>query len=212
MEFGVLLAFVGVVTVISLAPGPDTFYVMANGMASGARAGVVAAIGMSTGLSLHTLAAVFGLSALLQAAPTAMDVVRVFGIVFLLYLAFQAFRSPGSAMDGVRADVPGRSLRRVYTMAVLTNLANPKIILFYLAFVPQFTSPEFSWPVPMQLLTLGGVFILVGVVVDGLTGLASGKLSEFLSRRRSVRKWLDRVSAGVFGALAVHLATKVARP
>lgn len=212
MEFGVLLAFVGVVTVLSLVPGPDTFYIMANGMASGARAGVVAAIGISTGMAVHTLAAVFGVSALLRAAPAAMDVIRVFGIGFLLYLAFQAFRSSTSAKEDAPANVPTRSLRRVYTMAALTNLANPKIILFYLAFVPQFTSQAFPWPVPMQLLTLGGVFILVGVVLDGLTGLTAGRLAEFLGRRRSIRKWLDRVSAGVFGALAVHLATKIAKP
>ncbi|MGJ7907061.1 LysE family translocator [Actinopolyspora sp. H202] len=212
MEIGALLAFLGVVTVISLVPGPDTLFIMANGMTSGARAGVIAAVGISTGMAVHTLAAVFGLSALLQAAPAAMNVIRVFGIFFLLYLAFQAYRSSGVEAESPQVNAPTRSLRRVYTMAVLTNLANPKIILFYLAFMPQFTNQSYAWPVSVQLLALGGLFILVGVALDGMTGLTAGKLSEFLSRRRSVRKWMDRVSAGVFGALAVHLATKFARP
>src|SRR5690606_12829180 len=95
---------------------------------------------------------------------------------------------------------------RLYGMAVLTNVANPKVIIFYLAFVPQFlTTGPGAWPVAPQLLALGGVLILVGLSVDGTAGLLAGIASERIRRHRKVRCWLERASAAVFGALAVRL-------
>jgi threonine/homoserine/homoserine lactone efflux protein len=202
----VLLTFVGIVTLISLVPGPDMLFIIANGVSSGPRAGVVAAVGMSTGLALHTIAAAVGLSALLTAAPIAMEVVRIFGIVFLLYLAVDEFRgSLRRSLSGPNKTVPRRSLRRIYGMAVATNLGNPKIVLFYLAFLPQFTSHDAAWPVPVQLLVLGALFIVVGLAIDGSVGLASGRLSDFLIRRRDVQRWLHRASATIFAGLALRL-------
>jgi threonine/homoserine/homoserine lactone efflux protein len=205
MDTSVLLTFVGVVALISLVPGPDMLYIIANGVSSGPRAGAVAAVGMSSGLAIHTLAAALGLSALLTVAPLAMEVIRACGIVFLLYLAVDAFRTSLSTPDEA-VTVPRRSLRRVYGMAIATNLGNPKIVVFYLAFLPQFTSQHAAWPIPVQLLALGALFIAVGIIVDGAVGLASGRLSDFLTRRRDVRRWLHRLSATIFAGLAVRLA------
>lgn len=204
MHGELLLTFFGAVLLISLVPGPDMLYVMANGMASGSRAGVVAALGMSTGLAVHTTAAALGLSALLQAAPLAMEAIRLFGIAFLCYLAIDAFRS-SRAPQAELTIAPVRSMRRVYLMGALTNLANPKIILFYLAFFPQFVTPDSGWPIAVQMMVLGALFIVVGVMVDGSAGFACGRLSDFLTRRRGVRRWTDRVCAGIFGTLAARL-------
>ncbi|SFQ25196.1 Threonine/homoserine/homoserine lactone efflux protein [Amycolatopsis arida] len=206
MDPGLLVAFLGAAAVISLAPGPDMMYIVANGMAAGPRAGVVAALGMSTGLAVHSLAAALGLSALFQAVPAALDVVRVAGVVFLLYLAVDALRSSGPDVPDVRRQPEMRSLRKVYGLAVLTNLANPKVIIFYLAFVPQFVTPGSAWPVPVQMLVLGALLIVVGLTVDALTGFTSGRLADLLARHRAVRRWLDRMSAAVFAGLAVRLA------
>ncbi|QUH06390.1 LysE family translocator [Saccharopolyspora erythraea] len=206
MDLAVLVTFMGAAAIISIVPGPDMFFIMANGIASGARAGVVAAVGMSTGLAVHTTAAALGLSALLQAAPVMLELVRIFGVVFLAYLAFDALRSPGSDHGTTGDAVPARSLRRVFGMAVLTNLANPKVILFFLAFFPQFVTPGSGWPVPVQFMVLGATFIAVGLTVDGLAGFASGRLSDVLVSRRGVRRWLDRISAAVYAGLAVRLA------
>lgn len=200
-----MLAFIGAAAVISLVPGPDMMYILANGISTGPRGGVVAAVGMSTGVLVHTVAAALGLTAVFQAVPAALEVVRIAGVVFLLYLAVQSLRS--SALPDVRG-APARSLGRIYGMAVLTNVSNPKVILFYLAFVPQFVSLDAPWPVPVQLLALGGLLLVVGICVDAAVGVSSGWLSNVLVRHRGVQRWLDRAAALLFGGLALRLATE----
>ncbi|MDA3629528.1 LysE family translocator [Saccharopolyspora oryzae] len=205
MDLGILLAFTGAALVIALVPGPDMMFILANGISSGPRGGVVAAVGMSTGVVVHTAAAALGLTAMFQAVPAALEVVRIAGIAFLLYLAVQSLRS--SALPDVRG-APTRSMRRIYVLAVLTNVSNPKVILFYLAFVPQFVSVAAPWPVPVQLLALGGLLVAVGICVDAGVGLASGWLSSLLVSRPGVQRWLDRAAALLFGGLALRLATE----
>ncbi|MGP4016464.1 LysE family translocator [Saccharopolyspora sp. 5N708] len=210
MDPAVVLAFIGAAALMSIVPGPDMMFILANGMSSGARGGVVAAVGMSTGLAVHTIAAALGLTAMFHAMPAAFEIVRIAGVGFLLYMAFQALRSSVVPVSEAQA-VPVRSLRRIYALAVLTNLANPKVILFYLAFFPQFISWDAAWPVPVQLLTLGGLFVVVGISVDASVGLTSGWLSDLLLRRRSIQRWLDRAAALLFGGLALRLATEELR-
>ncbi|RKT82665.1 Threonine/homoserine/homoserine lactone efflux protein [Saccharopolyspora antimicrobica] len=205
MDLGIVLAFIGAAAVISLVPGPDMMFILANGISSGPRGGVVAAVGMSTGVLVHTVAAALGLTAVFQAVPAALEVVRIAGIAFLLYLAVQSLRS--SVLPDVRA-APSRSMGRIYALAVLTNVSNPKVILFYLAFVPQFVSTDAAWPVPVQLLALGGVLLAVGICVDAAVGLASGGLSNLLVRRPGIQRWLDRAAGVLFGGLALRLATE----
>jgi threonine/homoserine/homoserine lactone efflux protein len=204
MELSILLAFTVASALISLAPGPDMMFIIANGIARGRRAGVIAALGMSTGIAIHTVAAAAGLGALLAAAPAVLDVMRVLGAVFLVYLAVVTWRASRKAAAAVETPVPQRSLRRMYTMAVLTNLSNPKVILFYLAFFPQFISQD-GWPAWAQFLLLGAILICVGLSIDATVGFLAGALSEFLVRRPAIRRWMDRVSAAIFGALAVRL-------
>lgn len=210
MDVGLLLAFMVAVFLLSAAPGPDMMFIVANAAIGGRRAGVVAALGMSTGLAVHTVAAALGLGALVQAAPVVLDGLRVAGALFLLYLAISAWRSSRSAQEQATEDetsVPRRSTRRIYLLAVLTNLANPKVVLFYLAFFPQFlTTGAGSWPAIEQFLLLGAVFIVVGLTVDATAGLLAGTLSERVLRRAAVRRWLARISAAIFGGLAARLA------
>jgi threonine/homoserine/homoserine lactone efflux protein len=200
-----LLGFAVAALVISVVPGPDMMFIMANGITGGRRAGVVSALGVSLGLTVHTVAAALGLGALLQAAPFVLDTIRWFGAVFLLYLAFTALRSARNQTTFDATVKLRRSLRRTFFMATLTNLANPKVILFYLAFFPQFLDPHAAWPVTVQFLVLGLTLIVIGFAVDASTGFASGTLSEKLRRHPAVRTWLDRISAAVFGALAIRL-------
>ncbi|WP_190817717.1 LysE family translocator [Saccharopolyspora pogona] len=204
MDLGIVLAFIGAAAVISLVPGPDMMFIMANEISSGPRGGVVAAVGMS-GIVVHTIVAALGLTAMFQAVPAALEVVRIAGVVFLLYLAVQSWRT--SAVPEVQV-APARSVRRIYALAVLTNVSNPKVILFYLAFVPQFVSEQAAWPLPVQLLALGGLLVVVGICVDTSVGLTSAWLSNILLRRRAIQRWLDRTAALVFGALAARLATE----
>jgi threonine/homoserine/homoserine lactone efflux protein len=204
MDASMLVAFVVACAVISLVPGPDMMFIVANGIARGRVAGVVAAVGVSTGMAVHTVAAVLGLGALLQAAPMVLEGVRIAGAVFLVYLAISALRSARSVAETAPARFGGHSLRRTYLMAALTNIANPKVIFFYLAFFPQFVT-EGGWATPVQFLVMGAMFIVVGLSVDASVGLASGALSALLQRRPAVQRWLSRVSAAIFGGLAVRL-------
>lgn len=200
MDPSILLAFALACVVISVVPGPDMLFILANGVARGRAAGVVAAAGMSTGLAGHTVAAALGLGAVLQAAPVALDAVRIAGAVFLVYLAVGALRSAGQGAAPVKPE----RLRRTYVMATLVNLSNPKVVLFYLAFFPQFVT-EGGWAMPVQFLVMGAMLIVIGFCVDASVGLASGALSALLLRRPGVQRWLNRVSAAIFGALAVRL-------
>lgn len=200
-----MIAFAAACFVISIVPGQDMMYIVANGIARGRAAGVVAAFGMSTGIAVHTVLAALGLGALLAAAPVALDTIRVVGAVFLVYLAISALRSARTTSAAPAAE-GARSLRRTYVMAVLTNLANPKVILFYLAFFPQFLT-EGGWSTPVQILVMGAILVVIGFSVDGSVGLAAGALSALLLRRPAIQRWLNRVSAAIFGTLALRLAT-----
>jgi threonine/homoserine/homoserine lactone efflux protein len=204
MDFSIVLAFAIACVVISVVPGPDMMFIMANGIARGRAAGVVAAAGMSSGIVGHTVAAALGLGALLQAAPVALDAVRIAGAIFLLYLAVTTLRSAKVVARTAPAGFGQRSLRRTYLMAMLVNLSNPKVVLFYVAFLPQFVT-EGGWPVPVQFLAMGAILIVIGFSVDATVGLASGSLATVLLRRPGIQRWLNRVSAAIFGGLAVRL-------
>jgi threonine/homoserine/homoserine lactone efflux protein len=210
MDPTLFVAFAVACFVLSVVPGPDMLNIVANALAGGRRAGLVAAFGMSTGLAIHTVLAAFGLGALIQAAPYVLEVVRIFGAIFLLYLAVSTWLASRKADAAVEAAAgpaaPTTRLRKVYVMAMLTNLANPKIIIFYLAFFPQFLSTGGGMlPVTVQFLLLGATFIGIGICVDASVGFLAGTLSEKILRRRSFKRWLERVSAAIFGGLAVRL-------
>lgn len=213
MEISIVVGFVVAVFFVSIAPGPDMLFIVANAAVGGRRAGVVAAAGMSTGLAVHTVAAALGLGALIQAAPEVLNGVRIAGAAFLLYLAYLTWRASRQQVEeaGELPELPRRTLRRTYLMATLTNLANPKVILFYLAFVPQFvTIGAGSWPVTVQFLVLGAIFIAVGFPVDASAGLLAGSLASTLFRAGGkVRRRLERVCAGIFAALAARLAIDI---
>lgn len=212
MELHAVLTFLVAVVVLNSVPGPGMMFLLAHGMVGGRRAGITAALGLATGTVLHTVAAALGLSALLNAAPFALDVVRIGGAIFLLYLAADSLRSARKRntelTDDVRASIAARdgSLKRTYLSAILNNLANPKVVLFFLAFVPQFITAG-GWPVSIQILVLGGLLIVLGFVMDGAIGLAAGTFSAALRARPSIQQWLQRVSAAIFGGLAVRLLT-----
>ncbi|HEY0447909.1 LysE family translocator [Actinophytocola sp.] len=207
MDPSTVIAFAVACVVISVVPGPDMMFIVANGIARGRLAGVVSAIGMSTGIAVHTVAAALGLGALLQAAPVALEAVRIVGAVFLVYLAVTTLRSAKDVAATAPQRFGNRSLRRTYVMAVLTNLANPKVILFYVAFLPQFLTVG-GWATPVQFLVMGAILIVTGLTVDASVGLAAGALSALLLRRPAIQRWLNRVSAAIFGGLAVRLVAE----
>ncbi|PWI20664.1 lysine transporter LysE [Streptomyces sp. Act143] len=201
MDMSLYAAFLVAAFALCVTPGPDMMFIVAMGGRGGPSAGVMAAFGVACAMFVHTVAAALGLSALFLALPTLYHVLRWAGAAYLLYLAVKAFRDRSPVGAGA---VAGPGLRRAFWQGAVTNLLNPKVILFNVAFLPQFVAPELGhvWE---QFLLLGLSITVMGFAVDGSIGLLSGKLAELLRRSRRVARGLNIFSGTVFTGLAVRL-------
>ncbi len=213
MNTHLLALYLVVVFVAMIAPGPDMMFVLATGARGGARAGLLATLGVASSEIVQITAVAAGLSALFAAAPAAFTMLRLAGAAYLLYLGVQALRSArrGSPVSGQdAAGPPGQDGRRVsgryaYLRGLVTNLVNPKMVTFAVAFLPQFVDRGLGH-VPGQFAVLGAIFIAFEVLIDGAVGVAAGKLGGWLSRRRRARQALDAGSGTIMIALAGRLA------
>jgi threonine/homoserine/homoserine lactone efflux protein len=189
---------------LNLTPGPDMLYVLGRSVGQGRRAGVVSALGIGAGTLVHMTAVALGLSALLREVPAAYEAIRYAGAAYLLYLGLRAWLERGAmaVMGGGGAYVP---LWRVFRQGVVTNVLNPKVALFFLAFLPQFVSPE-RGPVGLQIVLLGLAFDITGTAVNVRVGLAGGWLGDLLRRNPRLARAQRWFTGGVFVALAVRLA------
>ncbi|WP_299043483.1 LysE family translocator [uncultured Tateyamaria sp.] len=191
-----LLAFVPAGLALNLTPGADMMFCLGQGARAGPRAALAASAGISLGAFIHTLLAGLGLGALVAAVPVAFEVIRWVGVGYLLWLALQTLRSRSHA--GVGPAVPGRAFRA----GLMVNLTNPKVILFVLAFVPQFVDPD-AGAVLGQFLIFGALLALGGFIINGAVGVFAGGVGQRLAQGSRV---LDYISASVFAALAARLA------
>lgn len=192
-----LLAFVPAGLALNLTPGADMMFCLGQGLRSGPRAALAASAGISLGAFVHAAVAGLGLGALVATVPVAFEVIRWIGVGYLLWLAVQALRHVGA-----KGDVPATTARRAFRAGLLVNLSNPKVILFALAFVPQFVVPE-AGSVLGQFLVFGAILSLGGFIINGTVGVFAGGAGRRLARGSRVLDW---VSAGVFTALAARLA------
>lgn len=198
-----LLLFAGAGLLLNVTPGPDILYILGRSLSQGRRAGVISALGIGTGCLVHVLAAALGLSALMLALPGAYDAVRYAGAAYLVWLGVKALRSSAGALQ-VQAMAPV-SPRRIFWQGALTNALNPKVALFFLAFLPQFAAPE-RGPLAPQLLLLGAIFTVNGTLVCIGFALAAARLGDWLKRRFGVTRLLDRATGALFIALGLRLA------
>ncbi|RKS76831.1 threonine/homoserine/homoserine lactone efflux protein [Actinomadura pelletieri DSM 43383] len=201
-----LLAMFLVTTVVAMAiPGPDMLFVLGCGMRGGARAGLLATAGVATSEAVHVAVAAAGLAALFAAVPTAFTVVRIVGAVYLVYLGVQAIRRRGDGDDMESSG--GISGRRAYVNGMVTNLLNPKMVTFTIAFLPQFIDPA-RGHVWMQFAVLGVVLIALEFLVDGTVGVLAGRIGDWLRRRQAARRRLNVAVGGLFIGLGVRLAAE----
>ena len=205
IDLAVLPAYLVTVLVITLAPGPDNAYIAAIAVARGSRAGVLSALGMAVGMAVHVTAATLGLALLLRTIPVALTGVRLAGAIYLGWLAVSTLRS---ARDSATTAPLAPPDRQILGRALLTNLTNPKIILFFAAFLPQFTRTGYG-PISVQLLTLGMVFLLIGLVWDSIVGLFAARLGTRLARGTRAATRLSVVAGLTFGVLALALLADV---
>ena len=189
--------------VVVISPGPGALLTVAAGLSGGARAAAVTALGCTLGIVPHLLAAVTGLAALLHASATAFDVLRYAGVAYLLYMGWATWRSP-AALE-VRADAPARSTGRRIAEAMLVNLLNPKLSLFFLTFLPQFIAPGETQPAE-RMAQLSLVFMAMTLVVFLGYGVFAARFRDQVLQRPIVLVWLRRGFAAAFVALGGKLA------
>lgn len=202
-----LAVFSGAVLLLLLSPGPNMAFVISHGVTHGWRGGCASALGIAVADLLLTASTVMGVTALVASWPPAFDLIRYAGVIYLLWLVFKTLQTR-SGPD--TAHVDRVALGRVFLQAMLNSLFNPKALLFFMVFLPQFVQPE-AGPIAVQLMVLGGVLTLIAGVFHALLGMFGGALSRFFAKR-SKSAWLQKWGlAAVLMALAVRLAV-MSRP
>ena len=192
-----LLAFAGAGILLNLTPGADVMFATASGVRGGAKAGITAAAGVALGSVFHVALAVLGVAAALRAMPEALTVIRWAGAAYLLWLAYAAWTAKPDTGNAGGAGSLGQALRRGF----VTNLLNPKVGLFILAFLPQFADPGLG-PVAPQMAVLGAIFIFTGLIITSAYGALAGVFGTALRRHQ---RFTNRIAAAVFGGLAARL-------
>ncbi len=202
-DVNTLLTFIGAGLVLNITPGPDVLYIVGRSLSQGRAAGVVSALGISTGCLVHVAAAALGLSTLMLTVPLAYDAVRYAGAAYLVWLSIRALMSRPHALTVQTMTPVGQWV--IFRQGMVTNALNPKVALFFLAFLPQFTDPARGL-LALQFVVLGLVFIANGLTVCLGYALAASWLGGWLTRRYDIHTWLNRAMGALFIGLGLRLA------
>ena len=194
-----LLAFVVTTFIAMVTPGPDMLFILGCGMRGGPKAGLLATAGVATSEAIHVAVAAAGLAALFAAVPVAFVVVKTVGAAYLIYLGVQAIRNRKS----LHGETDGK-VDRAYLSGLLTNLLNPKMVTFTIAFLPQFIDPDRGhlW---LQFAILGAILIVFEFLVDGAVGVLAGRIGGWVRRKKNQRR-IEVATGGIFIGLGVKLA------
>lgn len=203
MPLHTLIAFVSASLLLAISPGPDNLFVLTQSAARGWKVGVATTFGLCTGLIAHTAAVAFGVAILIRESALAFTALKLAGAAYLLWLAWGAWRAGPTQIGATGVQPP--SLWRMYLRGIAMNVGNPKVAIFFLAFLPQFVSPDAGSAVG-QIFILGALFGLSALAVFCGVALAAGAISRRLLGSARAQRALNRAAALVFVALAVNLA------
>lgn len=198
--------FIGFLTaamLITVSPGPDNLMVLGMGISNGRKQGIAFGLGCALGCLSHTLWAVIGVSAVIAASPAAFTLLKLGGGLYLIWLGIQALRSRGGAQAS-QALVDEEPLAKLFLKGMLANAINPKVVLFFLSFLPQFVVAEHG-NVNWQTAALGLTFTAQAAVLFGLLGFFSGSIGQWLNQRPQAGAWLDRLAGAIFVGLGLRL-------
>ncbi|MGH8854576.1 MAG: LysE family translocator [Telluria sp.] len=190
---------------LNIMPGPDSLLIMTRSATQGWRAGVAASLGIGTGTLVHILAAALGLSAVLATSATAFTVVKLVGAAYILWMAVGLLRSRKADGAAAALELPALPLRKIFAQGFLTNVLNPKVAIFFLAFVPQFISAD-APNKALAFVVLGCIFNVNGMLWCSALALTTAKASERIKLNPAVSLWLNRATGGLFVWLGVKLA------
>jgi len=189
---------------LAIAPGPDNVFVLTQSALHGKLSGLVVVFGLCTGLLVHTAAVAFGVAVIFQASTLAFTLLKIIGAGYLLYLAWQIFRATPEQIR-MQSDQQ-KSLGILYRRGIIMNVTNPKVSIFFLAFLPQFADPV-RGPISLQMISLGGIFIIATILVFGAIALIGGTLGEWLNRSESAQRIMNWTAGTIFIGLALKLVT-----
>jgi threonine/homoserine/homoserine lactone efflux protein len=199
-----LLTFAVAATLLIIVPGPNVLYIIARGIDQGRKAAAVSALGVQAGMFVHVTAAILGLSAIVAKSDLLFNVIKFAGAAYLIWMGITTIRS--KVMSG---DLPGvgakTSYRRIFVRGMIVNVLNVKVILFFLAFLPQFVRPE-RGSSSVQILVLGLVFVVISIMSDMLYAMASGSIGNWLSTREKVSRQRNRFTGAVYILLGAFAA------
>ena len=196
-----IFTFIAASAVISIAPGPDNSFVLTQSALHGPKVGIMITLGLCTGLIVHTAAVALGVAAFFQTSTLAFTILTYVGAVYLLYLAWLSFICPISTLN---PSDTGQSYKTLYLRGVIMNITNPKVSIFFLAFLPQFTDPQ-SGSLVIQFVILGFLFILVAFSIFCCIAILSGSLTHWFIKSPKNQVFLNRIAGVVFAGLALKL-------
>jgi len=199
-----IFTFIVASSLISVAPGPDNIFVLTQSALYGRKSGVIVTLGLCTGLIIHTIAVALGVAAIFQASSLAFNILTFVGAAYLLYLAWQAFTAQPSDLHSSNGS--SLSTKDLYFRGIIMNVTNPKVSIFFIAFLPQFTNPQEGGLVT-QFFILGLIFICVALLVFCGVAVLSGSLGRWLTSSPRNQVYLNRVAGIVFFGLALKLVT-----
>jgi threonine/homoserine/homoserine lactone efflux protein len=200
----ILFAFFAASVLVTLAPGPDNLMVLSLGISRGRAAGIGFGLGCAAGCATHTLWATLGIGALVLASDMAFTLLKLAGAAYLIYIAVLSWRHAGQAVVA-RIESGEDSLWLHFRRGFIANAINPKVALFFIAFLPQFVDPAHGalWP---QMLLLGAVFAAQTILIFGAIGWFAGRIGTRLAQQPRIAAWLDRLAGAIFVGLALRLA------
>jgi len=199
-----IIGFLGASVLLTLMPGPDIIFVITQSISQGKKAGILTALGLSTGIIVHTTAASLGISLILYESATAFNILKYLGAAYLIFLGIQAIleRNKNNFKLG---NSSSQDYKKLFKKGILMNILNPKVSLFFLAFLPQFVSSNSKNP-SLEMMFLGLIFMIQGVIIFSIISILAERLSEKLMKNPKISKTVNWIKASVFLLIGINLA------
>lgn len=204
IEQNTLFLFIIANILLALTPGPDNIYVLTQGITRGKKAAFITTLGFASGVIVHTSAAAFGITVIFQTSQVAFDVVKYLGALYLIYLAYQAFKHRNEPLN-LSESINKSEFKKLYFKAFIMNILNPKVAIFFLAFLPQFINPT-QGSIPIQMITLGIIFMIITIVVFGMIGYMGNILSKKLRENKKIVTYMNTMTSFILLSLGLKLA------
>jgi threonine/homoserine/homoserine lactone efflux protein len=204
LELSSVYLFIITSFLLCLAPGPDNIFVLTQGITKGKKAAIITTLGLCTGIIIHTTAAALGISIIFKTSEIAFNIVKILGALYLIYIAYQIFIHRNEPLNLSSKDNL-TEYKKLYIKGFFMNILNPKVSIFFLAFLPQFVTIE-NGDIPLQMITLGIIFMVLTIIVFSSIGIAGDLLSKKLIENPSISKYMNILTSFIFAGLAIKLA------